>query len=91
MNFLYLTVQNLWQRLKFFGNRQTDTHRQKGTQTDRTKQDFHELHLSEIEGWGGGYEGIPPEKICGIDAKLCYSGLTGRKTRPKGHCLHLNF
>ena len=29
MNFLYLTVQMLWPRLKefFFGNRQTDTHR----------------------------------------------------------------
>ena len=62
MNFLYLTVQNLWPRLKFFGNRQTDTHRQKGTQTDRAKLDFHELHLSEIEG-GGGYESIPLEKF----------------------------
>ena len=63
-------------KVKVFGNRQTDTHRQKGTQTDRTKLDFHELHLSEIEGWGEGVMRVFPKKnFCGKDAKLCYSGL----------------
>ena len=38
MKFLYLTVRNLWPRLIYFRNRQTDTRKQKGTQTDRPNQ-----------------------------------------------------
>ena len=43
-------------KVKVFGNRQTDTYRQKGTQTDKTTLDSLELHFGGHEK-GSSVEG----------------------------------
>ena len=74
MNFLYLTVQNVWQRLKFFWQ-QTNRHTQAERHADR--QDKTRFPWIAFErDWGVGVMRVFPQKnFSRIDAKLCYSRL----------------